>query len=143
MPATRRGTMAATVLGLTLALGACGGGGAPTGAASEAPPAPATQAPATTAPGLVAGSSPTDLLPSLSAPPQGIVTTSSFVVGDLVACRVTDVKPLLVLLDASGRRGVIRGAAYEKVQVGDRVIVQITSTDGRFEAQLVHVSNKG
>lgn len=137
MPAAPRGAIAAAVLGLAIALGACGGGGSPTGAASGPPPAPATPAPA-----LVVGSSPTDLLPSPSAPPQGIVTTSSFVVGDLVACRVTDIKPLLVLLDASGRRGVIRGAAYEKVKVGDRVIVQITATDGRFEAQLVHVSSR-
>ena len=95
-----------------------------------------------TAPALTAGSSPTDLLASPTALPQGIVTSSSFVAGDLVSCTVTRVQPLLVLLDAHGRSGVIRGSAYEKVKVGDRVIVQVTATDGRFEATLVHVSSR-
>lgn len=137
MSAVRRGAIVATVLGLSLALGACGGTGTSAGSASTAPTPPPT-----TAPALTTGSSSADPLVSPSTMPQGIVTSSSFVVGDLVACRVTDVKPLLVLLDASGRRGVIRGAAYEKVKVGDRVVVQITQTDGRFEATLVHVSTR-
>ena len=68
--------------------------------------------------------------------------TSSFAVGDMVAGTVTRVQPLLVLLTANGRSGVIRGGAYEKVQVGDRIIVQITKPDGRFEATLVHVSTR-
>ena len=75
-------------------------------------------------------------------PAQGLVTTSSFAVGDMVAATVTRVQPLLVLLTANGRSGVIRGGAYEKVKVGDRVIVRITKPDGRFEATLVHVSTR-
>ena len=137
MSAARRGAIVATVLGLTLALGACGSAGPPAGPASG----PATT-PVTTAPPLVPGSSRTNALSSPSALPQGIVNTSSFGVGDLVSCTVTRVQPLLVLLDAHGRNGVIRGSAYEKVKVGDRVIVQVTQTDGRFEATLVHVSTR-
>lgn len=136
MSAARRGAIIAT-LGLTLALGACGGSAPPASAPSE----PAAQ-PVATAPQVIPGSSPTDLLVSPSALPQGIVTTSSFDVGDLVSCTVTRVQPLLVLLDAHGRNGVIRGGAYEKVKAGDRVVVQVTKTDGRFEATLVHVSTR-
>ena len=60
----------------------------------------------------------------------------------MVSGTVTRVQPLLVLLTANGRSGVIRGGAYEKVKAGDRVIVQITKPDGRFEATLVHVSTR-
>lgn len=134
MPAARRGAITAATLALTLSLAACGASTSSTGADSE----PTAPVPTPSSP----GSTPSDALTSPSALPQGIVTSSTFVVGDLVACRVTDIKPLLVLLDASGRRGVIRGAAYEKVKVGDRVVVQITKTDGRFEASLVHVSSR-
>ena len=137
MSAARRGAVVATVLGLALALGACGGAGPPAGTASE----PAAS-PVTTAPPVTPGSSPTDALSSPSALPQGIVNSSSFGVGDLVGATVTRVQPLLVLLSAHGRSGVIRGGAYEKVKVGDRVIVRVTETDGRFEATLVHVSNR-
>ena len=133
MSAARRGAIVATVLGLTLALGACGGAGAP----SE-PAAP----PVATAPRVTPSPSSTDVLVSPTALPQGIVNSSSFGVGDLVSCTVTRVQPLLVLLDAHGRNGVIRGSACEKVKVGDRVIVQVTKTDGRFEATLVHVSTR-
>ena len=136
MSAARRGAVVATVLGLALALGACGGA-LRAGTASE----PAAS-PVTTAPPVTPGSSPTDALSSPSALPQGIVNSSSFGVGDLVSATVTRVQPLLVLLSAHGRSGVIRGGAYEKVKVGDRVIVRVTETDGRFEATLVHVSNR-
>ena len=142
MSAARRGAIAASVLGLSLALGACGGAAPSTGAGAEPAPPVTTAPPVATAPALTAGSSPTDLLASPTALPQGIVTSSSFVAGDLVSCTVTRVQPLLVLLDAHGRSGVIRGSAYEKVKVGDRVIVQVTATDGRFEATLVHVSSR-
>jgi translation initiation factor IF-1 len=135
MSAACRGATAAMALGLTLALGACGGPDAPAGAPSE----PAA-APVATAPPVTPASSPTDIMVSPSALPQGIVNSSSFGVGDLVSCTVTRVQPLLVLLDGHGRGGVIRGSAYEKVKVGDRVIVKVTKTDGRFEATLVHVS---
>ncbi len=137
MSAARRGAAVATVLGLTIALGACGGAGPPVGAPSE-PAAP----PVTAAPPVSPGSSPTDALSSPSALPQGIVNSSSFGVGDLVSCTVTRVQPMLVLLEAHGRGGVIRGGAYEKVKVGDRVIVQVTKNDSRFEATLVHVSSR-
>jgi hypothetical protein len=136
MRAARHGAIVATVLGLGLSLGACGGAGPPTGPETE-PAAP----PVTTAP-VTPGSAPTDALASPSALPQGIVNSSSFGVGDLVSCTVTRVQPLLVLLDAHGRSGVIRGGAYEKVKAGDRVIVRITQPDGRFEATLVHVSTR-
>ncbi len=136
MSAARGGAVVAAALGLSLALAACGGAGPATGPSSGSAVTP----PVTAAPLVAGSSSPSDRLASPSTLPQGIIRSSTFVVGDLVLCRVTDVKPLLVLLDASGRRGVIRGSAYEKVKVGDRVIVQITSTDGRFEAALVHVS---
>ena len=137
MSAARRGGAVATVLGLTIALGACGGAGPPVSAPSE-PAAP----PVTAAPPVSPGSSPTDALSSPSALPQGIVNSSSFGVGDLVSCTVTRVQPMLVLLEAHGRGGVIRGGAYEKVKVGDRVIVQVTRNDSRFEATLVHVSSR-
>lgn len=67
---------------------------------------------------------------------------SSFEVGDLVPCSVKRVQPLLVLLTAGDRPGVIRGSAYEKVKAGDHVIVRITvpNKDGRFEGTLVRVS---
>jgi len=130
MSAAHRGATVATVLALTFALGACGGPGEP-----AAPPVAA-------APQVTPGSSPTDALSSPSALPQGIVNSSSFGVGDLVSATVTRVQPLLVLLDAHGRSGVIRGGAYEKVKAGDRVVVQVTKTDGRFEANLVHVSTR-
>lgn len=136
MSAAHRGAIVATVLGLFLALGACGGG------PSAGPASQATAPPVATAPALTAGSSRSDPLTSPSALPQGIVNSSSFVVGDLVSCTVTRVQPLLVPLDGHGRNGVIRGSAYEKVKVGDRVIVKITQTDGRFEATLVHVSTR-
>ncbi|HYI54269.1 MAG TPA: hypothetical protein VEX57_09890 [Microlunatus sp.] len=125
------------MLGLTLALGACGGAGSPAGAPPEAAAPPVAASPQVTP-----GSSPTDILVSPSALPQGIVNSSSFGVGDLVSATVTRVQPLLVLLDAHGRSGVIRGGAYEKVKTGDRVVVQVTKTDGRFEANLVHVSTR-
>ena len=70
------------------------------------------------------------------------MNSSSFGVGDLVSCTVTRVQPMLVLLQAHGRSGVIRGGAYQKVKVGDRVIVQVTKNDSRFEATLVHVSSR-
>lgn len=137
MSAARRGAAVATVLSLTIALGACGGAGAPPNG-TPGPAAPTVSAPAELA------ASPTGR--RLSAPPsvpaQGLVTTSTFVVGDMVAATVTRVQPLLVLLNANGRSGVIRGGAYEKVKVGDRVIVRITEPDGRFEATLVHVSTR-
>lgn len=134
MSAALRCAIVATVLGLTLALGACGGAG-PATDASPVPEAPAVAA---------SSASPIDqrsLVPP-SMPAQGLVTTSSFAVGDMVAGTVTRVQPLLVLLNANGRSGVIRGGAYEKVKVGDRVIVRITEPDGRFEATLVHVSTR-
>ena len=134
MPAALRGAIAATVLGLTLSLGACGAADAP-----GASPEPAT---ATTAPPVSPGSAPPDALVSPSALPQGLVTSSTFEVGDRIHGVVTRVSPLLVLITGNGRAGVIRGSAYEKVQVGDHVIVQITKPDGRFEATLVHVSTK-
>jgi len=137
MSAARRGAITATVLGLTLALGACEGAGPPSSAPSEA-----AAPPVATAPPATPGSSPTDVLVSPTALPQGIVNSSSFGVGDLVSATVTRVQPLLVLLDAHGRSGVIRGGAYEKVKAGDRVVVQVTKTDGRFEATLVHVSTR-
>lgn len=137
MSAARRGAITAAVLGLTLALGSCAGAGPSAGSDPEAT-APAVATDRSTGP----GSSPTDLLRSPSAPPQGIVTSSTFAVGDLVACTVTRVSPMLVLLKTQDRIGVIRGAAYEKVKVGDRVTVQITQPDGRFEATLVHVANR-
>ena len=137
MSAALRGTTVATVLGLTLALGACGGAG-PTTDASPGQDAPAVAASA------ASSASPTGRrsLVSPAMPAQGLVTTSSFAVGDMVAGTVTRVQPLLVLLNANGRSGVIRGGAYEKVKVGDRVIVRITEPDGRFEATLVHVTNR-
>ena len=133
----RRGAAVATVLGLTIALGACGGAAPPIGAPSE-PAAP----PVTAAPLVSPGSTPTDALSSPSALAQRSVNSSSFGVGDLVSCTVTRVQPMLVLLEAHGRGGVIRGGAYEKVKVGDRVIVQVTKNDSRFEATLVHVSSR-
>jgi hypothetical protein len=142
MSAARRGAIVATVLGLSLALGACGGGPSAGSAAEPTAPAAAMSSPVATAPALTDGSSRSDLVSSPSALPQGIVNSSSFVVGDLVSCSVTRVQPMLVLLDAYGRYGAIRGSAYEQVKVGDRVIVRITKTEGRFEATLVHVSTR-
>ena len=137
MSAALRGATVATVLGLGLALGACGGADPPAGGT------PGSAAP-TLAASVASSPSPIDQRPlvSPSMPAQGLVTTSSFAVGDMVAGTVTRVQPLLVLLTANGRSGVIRGGAYEKVQVGDRIIVQITKPDGRFEATLVHVSTR-
>jgi hypothetical protein len=137
MSAARRGAAVATVLGLTIALGACGGAGAPPNGTPK-PAAPTVSALAEP----VASPSGRRLSAPPSVPAQGLVTTSTFVAGDMVAATVTRVQPLLVLLNANGRSGVIRGGAYAKVKVGDRVIVRITEPDGRFEATLVHVSTR-
>lgn len=138
MSAARRGAITAAVLGLTLALGACGGSGPSTTADSQ-PTAPA----AAPVPSATSGSTPSDALASPSVRPQGLLNnTSTFAVGDMVSCIVTRVSPGLVLISARDRAGVIRGGAYEKVKVGDRVTVQITQPDSRFEATLVHVASR-
>ena len=62
-------------------------------------------------------------------------------VGDLVACRVTDIKPMLIRLTAISqqRLGVVRGSAASRVSVGQHVHVRILDPDvgGRFEATLI------
>ncbi len=137
MSAALRGAIAATVLGLTLSLGACGGRRRSRGRTirarrlrrSHGPAGQPRLVPAGHT-GVAVGTSP------------GNRDSSSFGVGDWSARVVTRVSPLLVLLDGTGGAGSSAARAYEKVKVGDRVIVQITKTDGRFEATLVHVSTK-
>lgn len=62
-------------------------------------------------------------------------------VGDVVPCRVVDIRPMLVRLTAikQQRQGVVRGSAASRVTVGQNVHVQILDPDvgGRFEATLV------
>ena len=103
-----------------------------TGAARSEDTAPAAATSAPAAP----------LLVSPSAVQQRL-TTSSFEVGAMVPCVVKEVTPLLVRLTCDGQAGVIRGAAYEKVKAGDRVIVRVTVPikEGRFEGTLVKVSS--
>lgn len=136
MAATRRDALAVigvSVLGL--ALGACSGEARPeaTGSDAASPPKPAPAAPSPTS----------SVVPSVSAGAQAL-SAASIAPGALVPCIVKRVQPLLVLVTADGRQGAIYGSAYEKVKVGDHVIVRITdpNRNGRFEGTLVHVSGK-